>query len=74
MHEKLKNRLMSLQICVLIKFNFLSNVMFKKFGDFEVAWVDAEVEFGGGALRCGEYVTLRKVKLETQARRLFYAL
>ncbi|XP_057774360.1 cleavage and polyadenylation specificity factor subunit 2 isoform X2 [Salvia miltiorrhiza] len=83
----------------------MSNVLFKKLGDFEVAWVDAEVgkaengtlsllplstpppphktvlvgdikmadfkqflasqgiqvEFAGGALRCGEYVTLRKV-------------
>ncbi|XP_010550556.1 PREDICTED: cleavage and polyadenylation specificity factor subunit 2 isoform X2 [Tarenaya hassleriana] len=86
----------------------MSNVIFKKLGDYEVAWVDAEVgktetemlsvlpmssaapppphksvlvgdlkiadfkqflsskgvqvEFaGGGALRCGEYVTLRKV-------------
>lgn len=83
----------------------MSNVLFKKFGDYEIAWVDAEigktendtlsllpisatapphksvlvgdlkmadfkqflsskgvqVEFAGGALRCGEYVTLRKV-------------
>ncbi|KAJ9679451.1 hypothetical protein PVL29_021397 [Vitis rotundifolia] len=83
----------------------MSNVLFKKLGDYEVAWVDAEVgktesgslsllplstpppshdtvfvgdikmadfkqflaskgiqvEFSGGALRCGEYVTLRKV-------------
>ncbi|PIN22268.1 hypothetical protein CDL12_05024 [Handroanthus impetiginosus] len=84
----------------------MSNVLFKKLGDYEIAWVDAEVgktesgtlsllplstpppphktvlvgdikmadfkqflaskgiqvEFaGGGALRCGEYVTLRKV-------------
>ncbi|XP_015573897.1 cleavage and polyadenylation specificity factor subunit 2 isoform X2 [Ricinus communis] len=83
----------------------MSNVLFKKLGDFEIAWVDAEVgktesdalsllpistsapphksvlvgdlkmadfkqflaskgvqvEFAGGALRCGEYVTLRKV-------------
>lgn len=83
----------------------MSNVLFKKLGDYEVAWVDAEVgktesgmltslplstpapphksvlvgdikmsdfkqflaskgmqvEFAGGALRCGEYVTLRKV-------------
>ncbi|KAG6422572.1 hypothetical protein SASPL_119149 [Salvia splendens] len=83
----------------------MSNVLFKKLGDFEVAWVDAEVgkaengtlsllplstpppphktvlvgdikmadfkqflasqgiqvEFAGGALRCGEHVTLRKV-------------
>ncbi|KAG9441265.1 hypothetical protein H6P81_017119 [Aristolochia fimbriata] len=82
----------------------MSNVLFKKLGDYEVAWVDAEVgktdgvlsllplstpapphrsvlvgdlkladfkqflaskgvqvEFAAGALRCGEYVTLRKV-------------
>lgn len=83
----------------------MSNILFKKLGDFEVAWLDAEVgktengtlsllplstpppshktvlvgdikmadfkqflasqgiqvEFAGGALRCGEYVTLRKV-------------
>lgn len=84
----------------------MSNVLFKKLGDYEIAWVDAEVgktesgmlsllpistpapphksvlvgdlkmadfkpflsskgiqvEFaGGGALRCGEYVTIRKV-------------
>ncbi|KAL3524286.1 hypothetical protein ACH5RR_017120 [Cinchona calisaya] len=83
----------------------MSNVMFKKLGDYEIAWIDAEVgktesgmlsllplsspapphktvlvgdvkmadfkqflaskgvqvEFAGGALRCGEYVTLRKV-------------
>ncbi|KAK9292750.1 hypothetical protein L1049_020730 [Liquidambar formosana] len=83
----------------------MSNVLFKKLGDHEIAWVDAEVgktesdmlsllplstpapphrsvllgdlkmadfkqflaskgiqvEFAGGALRCGEYVTLRKV-------------
>ncbi|KAF8369927.1 hypothetical protein HHK36_032046 [Tetracentron sinense] len=83
----------------------MSNVLFKKLGDHEVAWIDAEVgktdsdmlsllpistpppphksvlvgdlkladfkqylaskgvqvEFAGGALRCGEYVTLRKV-------------
>ncbi|VFQ80590.1 unnamed protein product [Cuscuta campestris] len=83
----------------------MSNVLFKKLGDYEIAWVDAEVgktdsgvssllplshpapahktvlvgdlklsdfkqflankgvqvEFAGGALRCGEYVTLRKV-------------
>ncbi|CAK9160932.1 unnamed protein product [Ilex paraguariensis] len=83
----------------------MSNVLFKKLGDYEIAWVDAEVgktesgmmsllplstpapphksvlvgdikmadfkqflaskgvqvEFSGGALRCGEYVTLRKV-------------
>lgn len=83
----------------------MSNVLFKKLGDYEVAWVDAEVgktdngmlsllplstpalphksvlvgdikmsdfkqflaskgiqaEFSGGALRCGEFVTLRKV-------------
>ncbi|XP_057446178.1 cleavage and polyadenylation specificity factor subunit 2 [Lotus japonicus] len=83
----------------------MSNVLFKKLGDYEVAWVDAEVgkaendtlsllpvsgatpphksvlvgdlkladfkqflsskgvqvEFAGGALRCGEYVTVRKV-------------
>ncbi|PSR93452.1 Cleavage and polyadenylation specificity factor subunit like [Actinidia chinensis var. chinensis] len=83
----------------------MSNVLFKKLGDYEVAWVDAEVgktdggmlsllplstpapphksvfvgdikmadfkqflasngvpvEFSGGALRCGEYTTLRKV-------------
>lgn len=83
----------------------MSNVLFKKVGDYEIAWVDAEVgetdsgmlslnpcstaapphksvlvgdlkmadfkqflaskgvqvEFAGGALRCGEYVTLRKV-------------
>ncbi|KAE9617372.1 putative KH-domain/beta-lactamase-domain protein, archaea [Lupinus albus] len=83
----------------------MSNVLLKKIGDYEVAWVDAEVgktendmlsllpvsaaapphksvlvgdlkladfkqflsskgvqvEFAGGALRCGEYVTLRKV-------------
>ncbi|WCJ30781.1 Cleavage and polyadenylation specificity factor subunit 2 [Euphorbia peplus] len=83
----------------------MSNVLFKKLGDYEIAWTDAEVgktetdvlsllpestsppphnsvlvgdlkmadfkqflaskgvqvEFAGGALRCGEYVTLRKV-------------
>ncbi|CAH9121693.1 unnamed protein product [Cuscuta epithymum] len=83
----------------------MSNVLFKKLGDYEIAWVDAEVgktetgvlsllplshpapphktvlvgdlklsdfkqflaskgmqvEFAGGALRCGEYVTLRKI-------------
>ncbi|KAF3432974.1 hypothetical protein FNV43_RR24076 [Rhamnella rubrinervis] len=84
----------------------MSNVLFKKLGDYEIAWVDSEVgktendmlslqplstapppahksvlvgdlkmanfkqfladngvqvEFAGGALRCGEYVTLRKV-------------
>lgn len=83
----------------------MSNVLFKKLGDYEIAWVDAEVgktengmqsllpistpapphksvlvgdlkmadlkpflsskgiqvEFAGGALRCGEYVTIRKV-------------
>ncbi|XP_071929500.1 cleavage and polyadenylation specificity factor subunit 2-like isoform X4 [Coffea arabica] len=83
----------------------MSNVLFKKLGEYEIAWVDAEVgktqngmlsllplsspapphktvlvgdikmadfkqflaskgvqvEFAGGALRCGEYVTLRKV-------------
>ncbi|TKY45201.1 Cleavage and polyadenylation specificity factor subunit 2 [Spatholobus suberectus] len=83
----------------------MSNVLFKKLGDYEIAWVDAvvgktendtlsllpvsgaapphksvlvgdlkladikqflsskgvQVEFAGGALRCGEYVTLRKV-------------
>ncbi|KAF6175126.1 hypothetical protein GIB67_022807 [Kingdonia uniflora] len=83
----------------------MSNVLFKKLGDYEIAWVDSEVgkmepdtlsllplsttppphnsvlvgdlkladfkqflaskgvqvEFSGGALRCGEYVTLRKV-------------
>ncbi|KAI5652803.1 hypothetical protein M9H77_29990 [Catharanthus roseus] len=88
----------------------MSNVLFKKLGDYEVAWVDAEVgktesgmlsllplsspppphktvivgdikmadfkqflaskgiqvEFAGGALRCGEYVTLRKVGDATQ--------
>ncbi|XP_065876107.1 cleavage and polyadenylation specificity factor subunit 2 isoform X2 [Euphorbia lathyris] len=85
--------------------NMMSNVLFKKLGDYEIAWVDTEVgktetdvlsllpestappphksvlvgdlkmadfkqflsskgvqvEFAGGALRCGEYVTLRKV-------------
>ncbi|CAM8964805.1 unnamed protein product [Rhodiola kirilowii] len=83
----------------------MSNVLFKKLGDYEVAWVDAEVgktesdmlsllppskpapphksvflgdlklsdfkqflaskgvpvEFASGALRCGEYTTLRKI-------------
>ncbi|XP_024982399.1 cleavage and polyadenylation specificity factor subunit 2 isoform X3 [Cynara cardunculus var. scolymus] len=83
----------------------MSNVLFKKLGDYEIAWIDSEVEktesgmlsslplsttapphksvlvgdlkmadfkqflagkgiqveFAGGALRCGEYVTLRKV-------------
>ncbi|XP_004499957.1 cleavage and polyadenylation specificity factor subunit 2 [Cicer arietinum] len=83
----------------------MSNVLFKKLGEYEIAWVDAEVgkaendmlsllpvsgpprphksvlvgdlkladfkqflstkgvpvEFAGGALRCGEYVTVRKV-------------
>ncbi|KAL9259985.1 Cleavage and polyadenylation specificity factor subunit 2-like protein [Drosera capensis] len=83
----------------------MSNVLFKKLGDYEIAWIDAEVgktekgmlsllplsmvapphksvlvgdlkmadfkqflasqgiqaEFSGGALRCGEFVTLRKV-------------
>ncbi|KAK9103630.1 hypothetical protein Sjap_020884 [Stephania japonica] len=88
----------------------MSNVLFKKLGDYEIAWVDAEVgktesdilsllplstqppphksvlvgdlkladfkqylaskgiqvEFSGGALRCGEYVTLRKIGDATQ--------
>ncbi|XP_052209031.1 cleavage and polyadenylation specificity factor subunit 2 isoform X2 [Diospyros lotus] len=88
----------------------MSNVLFKKLGDYEVAWIDAEVgksesgtlsllplskpapphktvfvgdikladlkqflsskgvqvEFGGGALRCGEYTTIRKVGDSTQ--------
>lgn len=88
----------------------MSNVLFKKLGDYEIAWVDAEVgqteggmlsllplsneapahksvlvgdikmadfkqflaskgiqaEFSGGALRCGEFVTLRKVGDPTQ--------
>ncbi|XP_058205943.1 cleavage and polyadenylation specificity factor subunit 2 [Rhododendron vialii] len=88
----------------------MSNVLLKKLGDHEIAWVDAEVgktdsdmlsvlplstpapphksvlvgdikmadfkqflaskgvpvEFGGGALRCGEYVTLRKIGDATQ--------
>ncbi|XVF12513.1 hypothetical protein REPUB_Repub08aG0125000 [Reevesia pubescens] len=88
----------------------MSNVLFKKLGDYEIAWVDAEVgktgndmhsllpistpapphnsvvvddlkmadfkqflaskgvkvEFAGGALRCGEYVTLRKVGFASQ--------
>ncbi|XP_022985441.1 cleavage and polyadenylation specificity factor subunit 2 [Cucurbita maxima] len=83
----------------------MSNVLFKKLGDYEISWLDADVgktengtlsllplskaalphksvlvgdlkmadfkqflsskgiqvEFAGGALRCGEYVTLRKV-------------
>ncbi|RWR72197.1 cleavage and polyadenylation specificity factor subunit 2 [Cinnamomum micranthum f. kanehirae] len=82
----------------------MSNVLFKKLGDYEIAWIDAEVgktdgmlslqplsgpasphksvlvgdlkladfkqflaskgiqvEFAGGALRCGEFVTVRKV-------------
>ncbi|KAL6503876.1 hypothetical protein OROGR_025799 [Orobanche gracilis] len=83
----------------------MSNILFKKLGDYEIAWVDAEVgktesgtlsllplstppsshktvlvgdlkmadfkqylaskgiqvEFAAGALRCGDYVTLRKV-------------
>ncbi|KAK9665499.1 hypothetical protein RND81_14G115600 [Saponaria officinalis] len=88
----------------------MSNVLFKKLGDYEVAWVDAEVgnaeggtlsllpistqapphksvlvgdikmadfkqflaskgiqaEFSAGALRCGEFITLRKVGDPTQ--------
>lgn len=88
----------------------MSNVLFKKLGDYEIAWVDAEVgkteggmlsllplstqapthksvlvgdikmadfkqflaskgiqaEFSGGALRCGEFVTLRKIGDPTQ--------
>ncbi|KHG29898.1 Cleavage and polyadenylation specificity factor subunit 2 -like protein [Gossypium arboreum] len=88
----------------------MSNVLFKKLGDYEIAWVDAEVgktendmlsllpistpapphksvvvgdlkmadfkqflaskgvkvEFAAGALRCGEYVTLRKVGVASQ--------
>ncbi|KAI9086113.1 hypothetical protein K1719_031946 [Acacia pycnantha] len=87
----------------------MSNVLFKKLGDYEIAWADTEVgktengylsvplsaaapphksvlvgdlkladfkqflstkgvqvEFAGGALRCGEYVTLRKVGDATQ--------
>ncbi|CAI0458990.1 unnamed protein product [Linum tenue] len=91
----------------------MSNVLFKKLGEYEVAWIDAvagktenhdmltllptvskpppphksvlvgdlkmadlkqflaskgvQVEFaGGGALRCGEYVTLRKVGVASQ--------
>ncbi|XP_073020033.1 cleavage and polyadenylation specificity factor subunit 2 isoform X1 [Primulina eburnea] len=83
----------------------MSNILFKKLGDYEIAWIDAEVEktesgtlsllplstpapthktvlvgdikmadfkqflaskgiqveFASGALRCGDYVTLRKV-------------
>ncbi|KAL2967280.1 hypothetical protein AAZX31_16G166100 [Glycine max] len=90
---------------VLLSEKLMSNVLFKKLGDYELAWVDAvvgktendplsllpvsgaapphksvlvgdlkladikqflsskgvQVEFAGGALRCGEYVTLRKV-------------
>ncbi|GKV31150.1 hypothetical protein SLEP1_g39882 [Rubroshorea leprosula] len=88
----------------------MSNVLFKKLGDYEIAWVDAEVgktengmlsllpmstpppphksvivgdvkladfkqflagkgvkvEFVGKALRCGEYVTIRKVGVTSQ--------
>ncbi|XP_021765106.1 cleavage and polyadenylation specificity factor subunit 2-like [Chenopodium quinoa] len=88
----------------------MSNVLFKKLGDYEIAWIDSEVgqtdggtlsllplsnqapthksvlvgdikmadfkqfltskgiqaEFSGGALRCGEFVTLRKVGDPTQ--------
>ncbi|XP_072976478.1 cleavage and polyadenylation specificity factor subunit 2 isoform X2 [Typha angustifolia] len=87
----------------------MSNVLFKKLGEYEISWVDAEigktndmltllpltskppthksvlvgdlkladlkqflankgvqVEFAGGALRCGEYVTLRKVSDSVQ--------
>ncbi|KAH0456299.1 hypothetical protein IEQ34_014206 [Dendrobium chrysotoxum] len=87
----------------------MSNVLFKKLGDYEISWIDAEVgktndmltlfpvsstppthksvlvgdlkladfkqflaskgiqvEFAGGALRCGEYVTLRKISDFTQ--------
>lgn len=88
----------------------MSSVLFKKLGEYEIAWVDAEagktendmlsllpvsgaphphksvlvgdlkladfkqflstkgvpVEFAGGALRCGEYVTVRKVGDATQ--------
>lgn len=88
----------------------MSSVLFKKLGEYEIAWVDAEagktendmlsllpisgaphphksvlvgdlkladfkqflstkgvpVEFAGGALRCGEYVTVRKVGDSTQ--------
>lgn len=87
----------------------MSNVLFKKLGDYEISWIDAEVgktndmltlfpvsstppphksvlvgelkladfkqflaskgiqvEFAGGALRCGEHVTLRKISDSTQ--------
>ncbi|KAG0453066.1 hypothetical protein HPP92_025730 [Vanilla planifolia] len=87
----------------------MSNILFKKLGDYEISWIDAEVgrvndtltlvpltsatpihksvlvgdlkladfkqflaskgiqvEFSGGALRCGEYVTVRKVGDSTQ--------
>ncbi|XP_073012488.1 cleavage and polyadenylation specificity factor subunit 2 isoform X1 [Typha latifolia] len=87
----------------------MSNVLFKKLGEYEISWADAEVgktndmltllpltskapthksvlvgdlkladlkqflankgvqvEFAGGALRCGEYVTLRKVSDSVQ--------
>ncbi|PIA49419.1 hypothetical protein AQUCO_01300318v1 [Aquilegia coerulea] len=89
----------------------MSNVLFKKLGDYEIAWADAELgksieegmlsllplstpptphksvfvgdlkladfkqflaskgiqaEFSGGALRCGEYVTVRKVGVASQ--------
>ncbi|XP_008787501.1 cleavage and polyadenylation specificity factor subunit 2 [Phoenix dactylifera] len=87
----------------------MSNVIFKKMGDYEIAWIDAEVgktndmltlgplsstppthktvlvgdlkladfkqflaskgvqvEFAGGALRCGEYVTVRKISDSNQ--------
>ncbi|KAM7499665.1 hypothetical protein LguiA_024079 [Lonicera macranthoides] len=98
----------TLDLCaykVQLSEKLMSNVLFKKLGDYEIAWVDSEVgktesgilsllplwtpapphksvlvgdikmadfkqflagkgiqvEFSGGALRCGEHVTLRKV-------------
>ncbi|KAJ9147186.1 hypothetical protein P3X46_029374 [Hevea brasiliensis] len=105
MLPKLKRILMLPLICVQLSEKLMSNMLFKKLGDYEIAWVDAElgktesgtlsllpistsaplhksvlvgdlkmadfkqflaskgvqVEFAGGALRCGEYVTLRKI-------------
>ncbi|KAL6183053.1 hypothetical protein ACLB2K_044464 [Fragaria x ananassa] len=39
----------------------MSDIIFKKLGENEIAWFDSEVSFAGGALRCGEHVTIRKV-------------
>ncbi|KAG7014767.1 Cleavage and polyadenylation specificity factor subunit 2 [Cucurbita argyrosperma subsp. argyrosperma] len=99
-----------LEFQVQLSEKLMSNVLFKKLGDYEISWLDADVgktengtlsllplskaalphksvlvgdlkmadfkqflsskgiqvEFAGGALRCGEYVTLRKVSDASQ--------